>query len=141
MRPLVSTFRARLRPAFSTGAMYATGLAGVAGVLAPSVLMGSVWPPLHARCMAATALSLSVALVQARRTLDPATLHMPLLALGCWLLSTVALTWIGGGVLSLLHGVIAALGGFALALAPIEGDTPAAGARSLYWPCWWRCLC
>lgn len=129
MRQLVSTFRARLRPAFSAGAMWATGLAGVAGVIAPGVLTGSVWPPLHARCMAVTALSLSVALALARRTLDPAALQMPLLALGCWLLSTVVLSWVGGSALSVLHGVLAALGVAALALAAIEGDTPAPAQR------------
>jgi len=125
MSRLVSTFRARLRPAFSAVAMWATGLAGAAGVMAPAVLAGGVWPPLHARCMAVTSLSLCVALALARRTLDPAALHMPLLALACWLLSIVALTWVGGGVLSLLHGMLAALGLIALALASIEGDAPA----------------
>lgn len=125
MSRLVSTLRARLRPVFSAGAMWAMGLAGVAGVLAPAALIGNAWPPLHARCMAVTAFSLCVALALARRTLDPAALHTPLLALGCWLLSAVALTWVGGGVLSVLHGILVALGGVALALAPIEGDTPA----------------
>lgn len=100
-------------------------LAGVAGVLAPTVLLGAAWPPLHARCMAVTALSLAVALALARRALDPAALRMPLLALGCWCLSIAGLGWFGGGAWVLWPWALVAAGAAALVLAHIEGDTPA----------------
>lgn len=110
---------------FSACAMWAALLVGVAGVLAPTLLLGSAWPPLHARCMAVTALSLAVAIAMARRTLDRAALRMPLLALAAWCLSIVALAWLGGAALVWVHGVLAAMGVLALALAHIESDPPA----------------
>ena len=121
----LSALRARLRPAFGTGTMWAAGLAGAGGVVAPGLLAGSAWPPLHARCMAVTALSVSVAIAQARRTLDPAALSMPMLALAAWCLSAAAPALIGGGDGGPWHGALAAVGLLALGLARDDGDTPA----------------
>jgi hypothetical protein len=119
------TLRARLRPVFCTGLTWATLLAGAAGVLAPAALMGSAWPPLHARCVGITALSLAVEMARARRALDPAALRMPLLALACWCLSTVALAWSGGNASSFWPCALVIVGVAALAFAQIEGDTHA----------------
>jgi hypothetical protein len=115
--------RTRLRPPFCAAAAVATLLAGAALVLVPSALAGSAWPPLHARCVGAMLLSLSVALIAARRALDAAALRMPLLALAAWSLSSAAL-----GVLQAdapWAWVLMAIGVTSLLLARIDSDPPA----------------
>jgi hypothetical protein len=115
------------RPALAAALAAAALLLGLLLVLAPgasAVLGGGPWPPLHARCVGAMALSCAVALWQARATLDPAALRMPLL---------LAAAWAAGSALALLrHGTdgaapagLAALGAGAWWLARADDDTPA----------------
>jgi hypothetical protein len=117
--------RTRLRPVFCLVIAWTALLTGAALVLAPTALPGGAWPPLHARCIGVMALSLAVALVLARRALDPAALRMPLLALAWWSLPAAALAWAHGGVLLVWPWAVAAVGGAALAFARIDSDPPA----------------
>ncbi len=115
----------RLRPAYCAAVMWTAFVAGALAVLAPAALLGSVWPPLHARCIGVMALSMAVAMATARRALDPAALRVPLLALSWWSLPTAALAWTGDGMSLPWLWFFAAVGGAALALAHIDGDPPA----------------
>lgn len=128
MRVRLMVWRDRLRPAFCAGVAVATLLAGAVCVLAPAALtplLGTPWPPLHARCIGAMALSLAVALLLARRALDPAATRMPLLALAAWCLSAAAVAWSGGSAALAWPWGAAVLGAAALALAHIDSDPPA----------------
>jgi hypothetical protein len=128
MPALLSALRNRLRPAFCAVVAWTALLAGAVCVLAPAALtplLGTPWPPLHARCIGATALSLAVALLMARRALDPAATRMPLLAVAAWCLSAAAAMWIGSGTVKAWAVGVAALGLIALLFAHIDSDPPA----------------
>jgi hypothetical protein len=120
--------RNRLRSPFCAGVAGVALVAGAVCVLAPAALtplLGTPWPPLHARCIGAMALSLAVALLLARRALDPAAMRMPLWALAAWCLSAAAVAWSGGSAGLVWPWGVALLGGAALALAHIDSDPPA----------------
>ncbi len=117
------SLRNRLRPAFCAAMATAALAAGAAFALAPAMLPGGAWPPLHARCIGAMLLSLAVALTVARRALDPAALRTPLVALAAWSLSSAALALAGGAAPR--AWVLFAVGVSALVLARIDSDPPA----------------
>jgi hypothetical protein len=125
-RLLVS--RDRLRALFCAGVGCFLLLAASICALAPAALtplLGVPWPPLHARCIGAMALSLAVALLLARRALDPAAARMPLLALAAWCWASVAVAWTSGGAGQVWPWGVALVGAAALVLARIDGDPPA----------------
>ena len=125
--------RNRLRPVFCFGAAVATLMAGVVCIVAPAALtpwLGAPWPPLHARCIGAMALSLALALLLARRALDPAATRMPLLALAAWCLSAAAASWIGSGTAPAWALGVAVAGLLSLLFAHIDGDPPAPAQRA-----------
>jgi hypothetical protein len=120
--------RNRLRSLFCAGVAAVALVAGTACVLAPAALtplLGTPWPPLHARCVGAMALSLAVALLMARRAIDPAATRMPLLALATWCCSAAAVAWARGGAALAWPWGVAVLGGAALVFAHIDSDPPA----------------
>jgi hypothetical protein len=120
--------RNRLRSLFCASVASVALVAGAVCVLVPAALtplLGAPWPPLHARCVGAMALSLAVALLCARRALDPAAMRMPLLVLAAWSLSAAAVAWIGGSAALAWPWRVAVLGGVALLFARIDGDPPA----------------
>jgi hypothetical protein len=120
--------RNRLRPAFCIAVAVAALMAGVLCVVAPAALtpwLGAPWPPLHARCVGAMALSLAVALLLARRALDPAVLRLPLLALAAWCLSAAAVSWLGSGAAPPWSVGAAVLGLLSGLFAHIDNDPPA----------------
>jgi hypothetical protein len=100
-------------------------LVGVSLLLAPNLLTGGAWPPLHARCMGAFALSLSVSLAMARRLSDPAALRLPLAASACWCATTGAALLLHGGVSWWWPCVLAAPGVLSTLLAKVDDDPPA----------------
>lgn len=120
------TLRARLRPAFCAALAVAALLSGAALVWAPAVLLCGAWPPLHARCIGAMLVSLSVALTAARRALDPAALRTPLIVLAAWSLSSAVLALAGGAAPWV--GLLLAVGGAALVFSRVDGD-PSAPAQ------------
>jgi hypothetical protein len=105
-------------------ALLAAALLGLAPQAAATLGQGP-WPPLHARCVAAMALSLGVALLLARRTFDPAALRLPLLALAAWALASALLLLLRGASVSWPPLGLGALGALAWRLARIDGDPPA----------------
>jgi hypothetical protein len=120
--------RDRLRSLFCAGVGCVLLIAATVCALAPAALtplLGAPWPPLHARCVGAMALSLAVALLLARRALDPAATRMPLLALAAWCWSAVAVAWTRGGAGQAWPWGVAVLGAAALVFARIDGDPPA----------------
>jgi hypothetical protein len=120
--------RNRLRSLFCASVASVALVAGALCVLAPAALtplLGTPWPPLHARCVGAMALSLAVALLLARRALDPAATRMPLLALAAWCWSAAAVAWTSGSVVVAWPWGVAVLGAVALVFAHIDSDPPA----------------
>jgi hypothetical protein len=116
-------WRRRLRPPFCAAVALVALLAGAVLAVAPAALAGSAWPPLHARCIGAMLLSLSVAMACARRALDAAALRMPLLALAAWSLSSAAVALLNSAA-PWAWGLVA-VGGAALLLSRIDSDPPA----------------
>ncbi len=128
-----TAFRNRLRPAFCAVVAWACLLAGGVCVVAPAALtraFGTPWPPLHARCIGAMALSLVAALMLARRALDPAATRIPLLMLATWCLSAAAVAWAGGHAGQAWPWGAGAVGMAALRLAHIDSDPPAPAQRA-----------
>jgi hypothetical protein len=120
--------RNRLRSLFCAGVAGVALVAAAVCTLAPAALtplLGTTWPPLHARCVGAMALSLAVALLLARRALDPAATRMPLLALAAWCLSAAAVAMTSGSAALAWPWCVAVLGGTALLFAHIDSDPPA----------------
>jgi hypothetical protein len=120
--------RNRLRSLFCASVASVALVAGAACMLAPTALtplLGTPWPPLHARCVGAMALSLAVALLLARRAFDPAATRMPLLVLAAWCGSAAAVAWASGSAAVAWPWGAALLGGAALVFAHIDGDPPA----------------
>jgi hypothetical protein len=115
--------RTRLRAPYCAAVSASALLAGTTLFLAPATLLGGAWPPLHARCIGAMLVSLAVALVMARRALDPATLRTPLAALSAWSLSSAALMWATGG--TPWPWALVVVGAVAMAFARVDSDPPA----------------
>jgi hypothetical protein len=123
--PALRRFRRRVRPIFGTTLAVVALLAGVTLLLAPSLLAGGAWPPLHARCMGAFALSLAASLLMARRESDPAALRLPLVAFTCWSTTTASALLMHGVVSVEWPGVLVGLGALSMLLAKIDDDPPA----------------
>jgi hypothetical protein len=85
--------------------------------------MEGAWPPLHARCIGVTLVSLAVALASARRALDPAALRMPLLVAAGWALSSAALALANGSAAG--PWSLVGAGAACLLFARVDNDPPA----------------